>query len=268
MYYFGLIDKSEYAHSLLLSGLKTKDKLDTSKLQLVVDSGVGIVKPTSRIFDNMMDIIKQQLRANPKTHLDNFVKALNLHEEHGSVWVTSKQRIQNVLENLSPALTAHYAETHDDVCMFSKLSLKQVKNSVIIDNLHVIEESSVSPQDCYASLLSALALQNHVIDIRIRGKNTVSNDYTKGILQTSVRDYNYPYHAVGLNGTDQIVGIGDTGLDDSSCFMCMSDGSTVPRSSYTEPTFDLTFRKVIQYIAYMNGHDTAKGHGSHVAGEI
>ncbi len=37
-------------------------------------------------------------------------------------------------------------------------------------------------------------------------------------------------------------------------------------STHTNPTFDLTKRKVIQYIDYVDNTDEANGHGSHVSG--
>ena len=40
------------------------------------------------------------------------------------------------------------------------------------------------------------------------------------------------------------------------------------RSTYFAPTFDLTKRKVIQYISYKNDFDTRNGHGTHVCGTI
>lgn len=52
---------------------------------------------------------------------------------------------------------------------------------------------------------------------------------------------------------------GDSGLDELSCFFRNSDGSTVARSSYLSPTFDLSKRKVVQYIDYMDATDEAGG---------
>ena len=54
---------------------------------------------------------------------------------------------------------------------------------------------------------------------------------------------------------------GDTGVDELSCFFRNEDGSKVARSSYENPTYDLTKRKVIQYIPYADDTDTQEGHG-------
>lgn len=51
-------------------------------------------------------------------------------------------------------------------------------------------------------------------------------------------------------------------------FFVNENGETVPRSSARNPTFDNSFRKVIQYVSFGNGFDTEGGHGSHVCGTI
>jgi hypothetical protein len=56
---------------------------------------------------------------------------------------------------------------------------------------------------------------------------------------------------------------GDTGVDELSCFFRNEDGSKVARSSYKNPTYDNTKRKVIQYINYADDSDTEGGHGMH-----
>ncbi len=58
------------------------------------------------------------------------------------------------------------------------------------------------------------------------------------------------------------------GVDDLHCFFINNDGTTVPRSSYKNPTYDNSYRKVIQYISYQDGTDVVGGHGTHVCGTI
>jgi subtilisin family serine protease len=52
-------------------------------------------------------------------------------------------------------------------------------------------------------------------------------------------------------------------------FFVNENGNTVPRSGTANPTYDNSFRKVIQYVRGAgNGYDTEGGHGSHVCGTI
>lgn len=57
----------------------------------------------------------------------------------------------------------------------------------------------------------------------------------------------------------------DTGLDQSHCFF--KDGSgNVATTSWSTAAYDLTRRKVVQYVAWADSTDITKGHGTHVAG--
>ena len=77
-------------------------------------------------------------------------------------------------------------------------------------------------------------------------------------------------------GTDQIVGIGDTGLDLQSCFFADSTQPDVPSGTGSgwgpdgvgHPMFNSsTHRKIALYRALVDETD-AEGHGSHCGGSI
>jgi hypothetical protein len=61
---------------------------------------------------------------------------------------------------------------------------------------------------------------------------------------------------------------GDTGVDEMSCFFQNPDGSKVARSTPEAPTYNISKRKVIQYISYADDTDTEGGHGTHVSGTV
>ena len=70
----------------------------------------------------------------------------------------------------------------------------------------------------------------------------------------------------GFTGLGEIIGVGDTGLDLRSCFFNGSTTAHVDFCSAASPTFDLSQRKVVQYVAYQDERDEYGGHGTHVAG--
>jgi len=126
---------------------------------------------------------------------------------------------------------------------------------------------------CVLGLLAALAGHGavaHVLPIapfeahNARGATLVqtsANAASNHLLATPIWD-------LGLNGTGQIVGIADSGLDTASCFFSESAGATaVKRSSTASPVVDTAQAKVIMYIAYTDGQDTSDvSHGTHVVG--
>ena len=63
--------------------------------------------------------------------------------------------------------------------------------------------------------------------------------------------------------------IADTGLDTEHCSFAGSASDTgISPISFGELSYDNSYRKVIQYVAYVDGKDTSSGtgHGTHVAG--
>ncbi len=73
----------------------------------------------------------------------------------------------------------------------------------------------------------------------------------------------------GLDGSGQLIGVADTGLDRGSCFFSDPLGQ-VAASSTLQPVSDFRFRKVVQYIYDESGDafDIEEGHGTHVCGTI
>ncbi|CAM9613438.1 unnamed protein product, partial [Ectocarpus sp. 13 AM-2016] len=71
----------------------------------------------------------------------------------------------------------------------------------------------------------------------------------------------------GIDGSTEIIAMADSGLDVNSCFF--TEDHTVDNidcSSWSNPVFDLTKRKIVQYVGFVDCVDTENGHGTHVAG--
>jgi hypothetical protein len=73
---------------------------------------------------------------------------------------------------------------------------------------------------------------------------------------------------LSLSLTLALLSSGDTGVDEMSCFFQNPDGSKVARSTPSAPTYNISKRKVIQYISYADDTDTEGGHGTHVSGTV
>lgn len=69
-------------------------------------------------------------------------------------------------------------------------------------------------------------------------------------------------------GDDQIIGIADTGIDSFSCYFYDPQGQVTPTTDISSPSYDLRYRKVIQYNYNGCGDttDAEEGHGTHVSG--
>lgn len=79
-----------------------------------------------------------------------------------------------------------------------------------------------------------------------------------------------PYSDIGLDGTNYVLGMIDTGLDCLSCFFIDYSGTDTPvtkASQYANPITESYRRKVIQYIAWADGvAQDGKDHGTWCGG--
>lgn len=133
--------------------------------------------------------------------------------------------------------------------------------------------------DCFMSFVEALADSPRVGRLAIGHKSVALNYESRGTTQSGVI-FDEPYSDAGLDGTDQIVGVADTGLYDLSCFFyddSSTTGDVTTRVQLTSNSFTVAGltvesnrRKVIQYNynVYTDAIDDQGGHGTHVVGSI
>lgn len=253
MYHLGLMSSEAKVKALLENGMRSSDKVLMEELSIIVTRGIGMKKQGAEYKQR----IESLLQVNPESHLERMSRGFSA--ESSNPWTSALKEVK--AHSKSKVLPMR------ETCNFKDLKIEYTGNTVVISDIHHIG-GSAHPSMCYASLLSVLASQPETLDIRMKGRSKILNNVTKGIIQTGVRQESYPYHDAGINGTNQVVGVGDTGVDDLSCFFVNEDGQQVPRSTYTDPTFDSSFRKVIQYVAYEDGSDNMSGHGTHVSGTV
>lgn len=130
-------------------------------------------------------------------------------------------------------------------------------------------------EGCYVALLAKLSQHPEVLSISLRPRLRLANDAAKSVIMsnnnsipatTEDQKYLWSLQNVGLDGTGQVITIADTGLDQDHCFYAGDSSDTgVAHISYGTTTYDNSYRKVIQYVAFVDSED-GDGHGTHVAG--
>eukprot|EP00605_Chrysophyceae_sp_TOSAG23-4_P001617 GSChrysophyteH1.ASY1.ANO1.1777.1 assembled CDS len=131
---------------------------------------------------------------------------------------------------------------------------------------------------CHVHMLLKLASHPAVVNIAALPRKHILNGIAASILQSNTLPQNgvnnpetsWPYREAGLTGKDQVVIVGDTGLDIRHCMFKETNGGNILASTMESPSApDLSKRKVVQYIHWAgeNAYDE-DGHGTHMAGSI
>eukprot|EP01032_Pedospumella_encystans_P012778 gene12778-14757_t len=135
-----------------------------------------------------------------------------------------------------------------------------------------VADRSLSAEDiagaCFAQLIAVISGDAQVTRVALSRPMQTLNILARQITQLGTLGTE-PFTTLGLDGTGVVIGISDTGIDETSCFFRDTTHGPVPRSSIQHPITDNKYRKVIQYISYSGSSgDYAAGHGSHVAGTV
>jgi hypothetical protein len=246
-----------------------------SRTKLVISFGVGVVDKHGVVNDRQNDFTLDAVQTkfsqrNPAQDLSALVNHATRHVDQGhqslSLW-------ENAIRDLNLVATSPHHSPEASVCPDHLITMEfSTQSLLVLENLKAFLDATPTSyrQSCVLSLLSHFltTYSTTIADIRLSFPKFPNNHKNKGIVQTKTYSETYPYHTAGLNGTGQIVGVGDTGIDELSCFFRNADSSLVAKSSIYSPTFDLSKRKVIQYISYADGSDLVGGHGTHVSGTI
>jgi hypothetical protein len=180
------------------------------------------------------------------------------------------------------------ATENDSICNFTALSLSDNINAplegtermepggpvVHLSGLKALWSSEgILRRRCLIGLLGALVQQNDVLHVEPKAHARAHNARSAKLAQTAANSASpylsaTPIWDMGINGTGQIIGMADSGLDTASCFFSDSSGSSaVARSSVSSPKVDYSQSKVVQYVSYADSQDTSTvSHGTHVVG--
>ena len=123
-----------------------------------------------------------------------------------------------------------------------------------------LPNGDVNTNGCLSAAMIDLATHPQVCFVNGYQRIKLRNDAASGIVQSG-NTVDRPFHDTGIDGTGQVVAVSDTGVDLDNCYFFDPENPT-PKDGriYTNA------RKVIQYVAYADGQEVAKGHGTHVAG--
>lgn len=212
-----------------------------------------------RIRDHKLNVLLNHVLQHPSMvfsslfkHLKNYFRAFN-----GDF---SFDVSKNIIDN-----------TQEGIFNFncSRISFQGIyysKNGFIFQKIDKIEMS------CIVGLILTLINEDAVVHVSVGTQPTFLNYDVKGFVQSGISELPL-YNNIGLNGEGQIIGVGDSGVNDLSCFLIddvenhrhlKREVSHNNGSSVTERITSVTSRdgkvekfrrKIIQYVAYADGID-------------
>ncbi|KNC49953.1 uncharacterized protein AMSG_11956 [Thecamonas trahens ATCC 50062] len=112
------------------------------------------------------------------------------------------------------------------------------------------------------------------VDVRAGVRNAARefhNAFASWAVQSAQAEFR-PLSTAGIDGSSQIVGVADTGVDTSSCYFADVSGEPVPynpAANATGASGSSRHRKIVGYFTQNgDGGDSLAGHGTHVAATI
>lgn len=181
------------------------------------------------------------------------------------------------------AVGASKAETVASNCKFSSLSSTVARRSsqrgdrhwatVEVAGLERVADQSADRDVCWMALVQFLASHPLVTSVAPKPLMKTTNFLSTQIMQTgSTNGTERPLWAIGVNGSGEVAGVADSGLDMYSCYFLDPSGpvTKTSKSQYLGGTIttDPGQRKVVQYIAYADDSDEVGGHGTHCVGTV
>lgn len=189
----------------------------------------------------------------------------------GQIAFPEVHTVQSTEEVSMFAVWAHFADQLDRRTSAQSLSLIGCRPISVRYHKHGLAMHlplMEDPAECIAVLSATILSEQEVIKIALTKPMQLLNNNARPIVQSGSTAQEIYTH-LGLNGSNQVIGVSDTGIDEQSCYFKDAVHGAVPRSSLESAHTDNKYRKVIQYISYSGSSgDYADGHGSHVSGTL
>lgn len=258
-------------HNVALSAIPSAIKLDESVERLlqniekgradhfVLEIGVGLGVNNKGVSgsDNRplaMEIIAQA---------EKILMERSMLDRHWSnLFWTSSRYAQSA--NHDKEKRSRFMSSAKTECSFKDLQVEHSMSHVTISQRQVNSESG----GCMLFLASVASLRKDVIVVSAHGgaviqaaKSTPWEEDPDGPTDQNAwvqsgNSIDTPYSDIGVDGSNYVLGIVDSGADDLSCFLIDSTGEQTTRTSredYANPITEEGRRKVIQYVAWGDG---------------
>ena len=161
-------------------------------------------------------------------HISAVASGLDVESLSGKIFSSTLQYFKGKLHSFA---TTSISPSIADICGFDSLAVTaRGRNTVIVSNLGAITKASSdtsSPMACMSALAAVLLQRGRVFHVNLNAKPKVSNYYGSQTVETGSVSGGNPYRHSGLNGTGQIIGHCDTGVDQYSCYFDDPRGALV-----------------------------------------
>ncbi|KAL0485823.1 ABC transporter-peptidase tagC, partial [Acrasis kona] len=111
-----------------------------------------------------------------------------------------------------------------------------------------------------------LTSRGHVHWVEVKPPTITNNKYASMLTQSYSKPYSHPLWDRGITGANQIIGVGDTGVDYYHCFFYDEQNPQPPFTKLIRADNQANHRKFAAFWEYMDRIDSPTGHGTHVSG--
>lgn len=258
----GLVFATESDLSDFMKVTSEDNQILLSYAPLIADAKVSI-SADSGCFD-----FNEQVSANVLSEKESSFSTIGPQalKETSMLLVSVAALSESELANFKSSLQALVDNSNGEVVFSNRFDMKMAKAERTNSILLTVKSSD---PDCSRtnSLISTLASYREVARVDRGLEVQVSNRWGKPLCESGTTTNQAITVQGKLDGTGQIIGVCDTGVDMSSCYF--SDPNVAP--PYSSPDSPITVanhRKLVQYLTFLDNSDDVGGHGTHVAGSV
>jgi hypothetical protein len=222
----------------------------------------------SSISDKLTGL--QSDRSMHSTHVEDFFWTSNKHGLKSSSRFLASSTVNDAV--ISPAVAFDMTSSRFEHALSLSCDFSDADVTYLQSHVSVSMDATTHHPECMlllASVASLNPLVSHVgaysSEINLETKemksvaaddvfaNTTQNSTDQNAFTQTGSALTTPYSDIGLDGSNYVLGMIDTGVDDFSCFFVDDSGTPTtrtPAADYATPITEPERRKVIQYVAW------------------